>query len=94
MRLFVVKLILSYEQKCKGQNFSKNVSMLKTKFDINSMRLVTQTNQLVTENYVSIQLMLIFNSFVYKSITLLVHILVTYFQSDQTDWDSIIFNFW
>ena len=30
----------------------------------------------------------------YKSITLPVHILVIYFQSDQTVWDKIIYNFW
>ena len=52
MRLFVVKLILSYEQKCqvrsKGQNFSKIKVCLKTKFDIYSMNSETQTNQYVT----------------------------------------------
>ena len=37
IRRFVVKLILSYEQKCKGQNFSKIKVCLKTNFDINSM---------------------------------------------------------
>ena len=37
MRLFAVKLILSYEQKCQGQNFSKIKVPLKTNFDINSM---------------------------------------------------------
>ena len=37
MRLFGVKWILSYEQKCEGQNFSKIKVCLKANFDINSM---------------------------------------------------------
>ena len=37
MRLFAVKLILSYEQKFKGQNFSKVKACLRTNLDINSM---------------------------------------------------------
>ena len=38
MRLFVVKLILSYEKNVKqGQNFSKIKVCLKSNFDINSM---------------------------------------------------------
>ena len=60
MRLFAVKLILNYEQKCKnGQNFSKIKVCLKTKFDINSMSSETQTNEWVTGNYVLIHLFLI-----------------------------------
>ena len=35
-RRFAVKSILSYEQKWKGQNFSKIKVYLKTNFDINS----------------------------------------------------------
>ena len=35
MMRFAIKLILSYEQKCKGQNFSKIKVCLKTNFDIN-----------------------------------------------------------
>ena len=45
MRLFAVKLILSYEQKYKGQNFSKIKVCLQTNFDINSMSSLTQTDQ-------------------------------------------------
>ena len=105
MRLFAVKLILSYEQKCQLRSkFLKNSSLIKNKLWHKLYEFINSNLSISVRKICFNPIILnIFNRFVCKLVTLPVHILVVYFQSDQTvldklsiafDWSMIWTSFW